>query len=364
MDNRDILVWLTSIEGVSIKTVDILEKYFGELSYMWNNDINEISAIKEISNRIKQNIIRNRNEVYYENLLKRIDNCKARVITYLDEEFPTNLKFIKDSPKVLYVKGQLMPKDEISLAIVGARKSTVYGRWVAEKISNELAELGITLVSGMAKGIDTQVHISAVNNKCRTIAVLGCGVDIIYPSSNREIYDKIQDNGCIVSEFPLGTQPLPYNFPQRNRIISGLSLGVVVIEATEKSGSLITAHHAMEQGKDVFAVPGNINSIFSRGTNLLIKDGAKLVMTIEDIIEEIPCILNRYPDLNKKIELDYTEFSEDEAEIIKCISEKPVHCDTISYRTGISITNINSILTILEMKGIIKQLPGRIYTIK
>lgn len=364
MDNRDVLIWLTSIEGISIKTIDILEKKFGELSFLWSIDTNEILPIKEINDKIKYDIIRNRNDLYYKNLLKKISDCKARVITYYDDDYPGNLRYIDYCPKVLYVKGQLLAEDEISVAIVGARKSTVYGRWAAEKISSELAKLGITLVSGMAKGIDTQVHVSALNNKARTIAVLGCGVDVIYPSSNRELYNKIQDNGCIISEFPLGTQPLPYNFPQRNRIISGLSLGVVVVEATEKSGSLITAHHAMEQGRDVFAVPGNINSIFSRGTNLLIKDGAKLVMSVEDIIEEIPQLLKRYSSLNVKAEIDYTEFSDDEVKIIKCISEKPIHCDLVAYRTGISIVEINSLLTILEMKGVIKQLPGRSYTIR
>lgn len=364
MDNRDTLIWLTSIEGVSIKTIDILEKHFGELSFLWSIDSKEIMSIKEINDKTKYNIIRNRNDLYYENLLKKISDCKASVITYYDEDYPSGLRFINDCPKVLYVKGKLLHEDATAIAIVGARKSTVYGRWVAEKITCELAKLGITLVSGMAKGIDTQVHVSSLISKARTIAVLGCGVDVVYPRSNRELYNRIQDNGCIISEFPLGTQPLPYNFPQRNRIISGLSLGVVVVEATEKSGSLITAHHAMEQGKDVFAVPGNINSIFSRGTNLLIKDGAKLVMSVEDIIEEIPCLLERYSNLNVKAEIDYNQFSDNEVKILKCISEKPIHCDLITYRTGINIIELNSILTILEMKGVIKQLPGRIYTIR
>ncbi len=364
MDNRYILIWLSSIEGVSNKTIDILENKFDKLSYLWNIDTNDILSIKEINDKTKREIIKNRNDLYYENLFKKIKDSKVKVITSYDNEYPSILRYINDNPRVLYLKGQLLPEDETSVAIVGARKSTSYGKWVAEKISSELAELGITLVSGMAKGIDTQVHISALNNRTRTIAVLGCGVDVVYPSSNRELYNKIQDNGCIISEFPLGTQPLPYNFPQRNRIISGLSLGVVVIEATEKSGSLITAHHAMEQGKDVFAVPGNINSIFSRGTNLLIKDGAKIVMSVEDVIEEIPDLFERYSRINRKVEFDYSLFSDDEVRIIKCISEKPIHCDLITYRTGIGIIELNSMLTILEMKGVIKQMPGRIYTVR
>ncbi|WIV10849.1 DNA-processing protein DprA [Proteiniborus sp. MB09-C3] len=364
MNNRDILIWLSSIEGISNKAIDLLEKKLGDLSCLWSTSDNDILSMNEINEKIRHEIIKNRNDVYYENLYKKIDDFNVKLITYYDEDYPQSLRYINDSPKVLYLKGQLLPEDETSIAIVGSRKSTSYGKWVAEKISSELASLGIVLISGMAKGIDTQVHVSALNSKTRTIAVLGCGVDVVYPSSNRELYDRIQDNGCIISEFPLGTQPLPYNFPQRNRIISGLSLGVVVVEAAEKSGSLITAHHAMEQGKDVFAIPGNINSIFSRGTNLLIKDGAKLVMSVEDIIEEIPCLVEKYTKLYKKNELDYNQFSEDEINVIKCISERPIHCDLIAYKTGISVVELTSLLTILEMKGAVKQLPGRIYTIR
>lgn len=364
MKNSDVLIWLSSIDGVSNKTIDILEKKLGDLSYLWSMDTKELLSINDIKEELKHEIIKNRNDLYYENLFKKIDGNKIKIMTCYDENYPSSLRYINESPKVLYIKGQLLPEDETSIAIVGSRKSTSYGNWVAEKLSNELANIGICLISGMAKGIDTQVHLSALNNKGRTIAVLGCGVDVVYPSSNRELYDRIQDNGCIISEFPLGTQPLPYNFPQRNRIISGLSLGVVVVEATEKSGSLITAHHAMEQGKDVFAVPGNINSIFSKGTNLLIKDGAKLVMSVEDIIEEIPCLVEKYSKLYRKVELDFSQFSDDESKIIKCIAEKPIHSDLIAYRTGISVVELNSLLTILEMKNIIKQLQGRIYAIR
>ncbi|SCG83461.1 Protein smf DNA-processing chain A [Proteiniborus sp. DW1] len=364
MNNRDTLIWLSSIGGVSNKIIDVLENKLGSLTCLWSMSNKDISSINELNEKVRLEIIKNRNDIYYENLFKKIEKYNVDVITHYDERYPNSLRFINYSPKVLYIKGRLCSEDENSIAIVGSRKSTSYGNWVAEKISSELASLGISLISGMAKGIDTCVHLGALNSKGRTIAVLGCGVDVVYPSSNRELYNRIQENGCIISEFPLGTQPFPYNFPQRNRIISGLSLGVVVVEATEKSGSLITAHHAIDQGKDVFAVPGNINSIFSRGTNLLIKDGAKLVMSVDDIIEEIPYLVERYSKLYRKVEIDYNEFSDDEIKVIKYISEKPIHCDLIALRTGISVVELNSILTILEMKGVIKQLPGRIYTIR
>lgn len=363
MNNRDALIWLTSIKGVNIKTVDLLENKFKELKNIWEVDNDEILSTSQISDKVKFEIIKNRNEGYYENLIMRIRKSGANIITYYDEEYPANLRFIENSPKVLYVKGQLKLEDSISISIVGSRKSTSYGKWVAEKITTELSELGVTIISGLAKGIDTYAHINAIKNNARTIAVLGSGVDIIYPQSNRELYYKIQENGCIISEFPLGTQPFQYNFPQRNRIISGLSLGVVVVEAREKSGSLITAHHAIEQGREVFAVPGNINSLYSKGTNLLIKDGAKIVTSIEDIIEEIPQLKANYSNCIKRKKLDYSQFSTDEIKVLKCIADGPVHCDVIVQKTGINITEINSILTILEIKGAVKQLPGRIFLV-
>lgn len=363
MDNRDTLIWLANIEGVNNRVINILERKFGQLSYVWYADSKEIILINEINDEIKKQIIKHRNKQYYENLLEKIYTNKVKVVTYYDDDYPSRLLYICDYPKVLYLKGQLPSEDNTSIAIVGARKSTAYGRWVADKISAELAKLGVILVSGMAKGIDTQVHLGALNNNTLTVAVLGCGVDVIYPSSNRELYYKIQENGCVISEFPLGTKPFPYNFPQRNRIISGLSSGVVVIEATEKSGSLITAHHATDQGKDVFAVPGNINSLYSRGTNLLIKDGAKLVMTVEDIIEEIPELKDKYLNCSYNTEIDYSQFSNEERKILECLIESPLHCDLISHKTGVGIIELNGMLTILEMKGVVKQLPGRIYTI-
>ena len=363
MDKRDVLIWLNSINGITNRTIDKLEKYFIDLCSIWYVSKEDILNIKGINEKTKLEILKCRNDVYYEELNEKIKKSGATVITILDEQYPASLFNIYDSPRVLYIMGQLIPRDNMSIAMVGSRKATAYGKWAAEKFATELGRMGITLVSGLARGIDTQVHTSALNANTRTIAVLGCGVDVVYPSSNRGLYNKILNNGCIISEFPLGTRPFPQNFPQRNRIISGLSLGVVVIEASDKSGSLITAHHAIEQGKDVFALPGNINSVYSRGTNLLIKDGAKLLMSIEDIIEEIYELKCKYNDL-KKDAVDYSNLSENETKVLKCISERPIHCDMISYITGINISNINSILTILEMKNLIKQLPGKVFTIR
>jgi DNA processing protein len=220
-------------------------------------------------------------------------------------------------------------------------------------------ELGITIVSGLAMGIDTVAHKATLENRGRTIGVLGNGIDYIYPKNNYQLYRDVAEKGCLMTEFPMGTKPINYNFPQRNRIISGLSLGVIVIEAREKSGSLITAHHALEQGKDVFALPGNINSIYSQGTNRLIRDGAKPLLCLDDILEEVYELTQM--KINKKQEYDYSSLSDDEIKIMKIISNGPIHADTIVLQSEMDISNVMSILTILELKGMIRELSGRIF---
>lgn len=362
MNNRDTLIWLNSIQGVSVKVVEKLENYYTQLENIWYSSHDEINKIKTISEKIRNEITNKKNKTYFDNVMENIIKNDVKVLTILDEEFPEKLKYIYNSPKVLYVRGDMLKKQEKLIGIVGARKATSYGKHITNKLTNELLDLGINPVSGMAKGVDTEVHLASIKRNQRNIAVLGCGVDVVYPKSNKYIYEKIIENGSVISEFPLGTPPLKYNFPQRNRIISGLSSGVLVIEANERSGSLITATHAAEQGKDVFAVPGNINNIYSRGTNLLIKDGAKIVLGVEDIIEEI----REFSDLKgkrNKVEIDYSKLSEEEVKIISFIEEEPIHTDLICVKTNMSISNVNSILTILEMKGIVKKLPNQLFTI-
>ena len=362
MNSRDTLIWLNSIQGVSVKVVEKLENYYGRLENIWSSSHNEINKIKTISQKTRNEITNKKNQTYFDNVMENIIKNDVKVLTILDEEFPEKLKYIYNSPKVLYVRGDMLKRQDKLIGIVGARKATSYGKHITNKLTNELLDLGINPVSGMAKGVDTEVHLASIKRNQRNIAVLGCGVDVVYPKSNKYIYEKIIENGSVISEFPLETPPLKYNFPQRNRIISGLSSGVLVIEANERSGSLITAHHAAEQGKDVFAVPGNINSIYSKGTNLLIKDGAKIVLRVEDIIEEI----REFSDLKgkrDKVQIDYSKLSEEEVKIISFIEEEPIHTDLICVKTNMSISNVNSILTILEMKGIVKKLPNQLFTI-
>ncbi len=362
MNNRDTLIWLNSIQGVTVKVIEKLENYYGNLENIWLGSNNDMNKIKSISEKTRLEIISKKDKTYFDNMIENIKKNDVKVLTIMDEEFPEKLKYIYNSPKVLYVKGDMLKRQERLIGIVGARKATAYGKHITNKLTNELLDLGINPVSGMAKGVDTEVHLASIKKNQRNIAVLGCGVDVVYPKSNKYIYEKIIENGSVISEFSLGTQPLKYNFPQRNRIISGLSSGVLVIEAGERSGSLITAHHAAEQGKEVFAVPGNINSIYSRGTNLLIKDGAKIVLGVEDIIEEI----REFKDIKinkQKRQVDYSKLSEDEVKIISFIEEEPIHTDLICLKTNMSISNVNSILTILEMKGIVRKLPNQLFTI-
>lgn len=359
--NRDTIIWLNSI-FISNKTIKILIDYFENIRDIWTVSSAEIKKIQGIKDEVKEKILFNRNSDQLKKLLDKLDKLGINIVTILDENYPNRLRYIYDNPSVLYYKGDFIEEDKISIAIVGSRKSTSYGKWASDKFSKDLARIGVTVISGMAKGIDTCAHRGALDESGRTIAVLGSGVDVIYPKSNKTLYEDIISHGVVMSEFPIGTKPFASNFPQRNRIISGMSLGVIVIEATEKSGSLITATHALEQGKEVFALPGNINSIFSRGTNGLIKDGAKIVMDIEDILEEVNELKEKMR-LLKHEEINYADLSNIELKIVNCLKEKPIHCDNIVYITNLDISTVISTLTILELKGIVKELPGRIYTL-
>lgn len=362
MNYNETLIWLSSIKNVNSKTIDDIESYLGNLELIWEVDINEIKHKCKFSNDTANDIINHKNNKYIELLFDKLSKGNIKTISIKDKDYPTRLKNIYSPPKILYFKGDILEKDNLSIAIVGSRKATNYGKLVSEKFAKELSNLGITIISGMAIGIDSYAHKGALNNNGRSIAVLGCGVDIIYPKKNMNLYNELINNGAVISEYPIGMQPFPYNFPKRNRIISGLSLGVVVIEAKDKSGSLITTEHALEQGKDVFAVPGNINSIYSYGTNKLIKEGCKPVTDINDILEEVLEFKTMKYD-NYKEKIDYSILSDKEEKIVRLVSERPTHFDIISLKTNLSVTELSSILTILEMKKIIKQLPGKLFIV-
>jgi len=265
-----------------------LLNYFNSLEIAWKSEINEFYKAGLNQSTIEQ-IKKQRPRINPDYEMERLEKEKIDIITIQDKSYPKLLKEIYAPPAILYIKGNFEPNDEFSLGIVGTRNFSDYGRHITPIITSELCKSNITIISGLAKGIDTIAHKTAIENNGRTIAVLGSGIDTnsIYPTINKYLAEKIIENGAVISEFPINTMPLPQNFPQRNRIVSGLSLGVLVIEAPEKSGSMITARNALEQNRDVFAIPGNIISNNSSGPNKLIKMGAKLVSQTSDILKEL-----------------------------------------------------------------------------
>lgn len=288
--------------------------------------------------------------------LEKAQKAKIQILFIKDEDFPQELKEIPYPPLFLYVKGKLSQGKKF--AIVGTRKPTPYGKEVASLFAEALLEGGLTLVSGLARGIDTIVHRVSVEKKGQTIAILGSGLDVIYPPENRELYHQIlETGGAVISEFPLGTKPRKENFPRRNRLITGLSLGVLVIEAGERSGTLITARWAQEQGKEVFAVPGNIFSAQSKGTNFLLKEGAIPVSHPREILEYYGIDTEPSKTPSKKEE----KLSPEEELLLSLLSEGPLHFEVLVERSSLSAPELLQILTELEFKGLIKGLPGKFY---
>ena len=288
------------------------------------------------------------------NELEKADRLGVEIVPFYSEEFPRQLLEIKQKPLLLYTKGKLEQFPLEAVAIVGSRKCTSYGKAISYKLAYELGKLGVCVISGLAYGIDSEAHKGAIESNGTTIAVLGNGIDVVYPREHLELYKEIEAKGLLVSEFPLGSKPTKYNFPFRNRLISGLSLAVVVVEAEVKSGSLITAMHALEQGKEVFAVPGNITSKTSMGTNELIRDGAVPVLEVEDIIENIPQLkyLSNSAEVYKP--------SKEEDMILAQIEDGDTF-DTILEKVNKDERELLMLLTLLEMKGLIKKSSGRYF---
>ncbi len=281
------------------------------------------------------------------------------IITMDDPAYPESLRQTPDPPLYLYVKGALKPEDGNSVAMVGTRRPTQYGRRITYRMAGELAEAGYTIVSGMARGIDTESHLGALASRGRTIAVLGCGIDVVYPPENRMLMERIMLNGAVVTENPFGTQPESGYFPARNRIISGLSRGTVIIEASEDSGSLITARYTREQKRPLFAVPGNIGAVTSKGTNNLIKEGATLVEDANDVLAG----LGRKPSGTRTTTgmRPMPQLSQDEAAVLHCITNEPKHIDVLMNESRLPAGALSGMLINLELKGLAKQLPGKYF---
>jgi len=338
-----------------------LLKHFSDLEAAFKASIAELNRAG-IENNIAEEFVAARQEIIPDKLMTDLDEAGVKVVTVNDSRYPKLLAQIYDPPAILYYRGELNGPDEFSVAVVGARKYSSYGRQVVEQIVRDLVNNNLTIVSGLALGIDSIAHETALAANGRTIAVLGSGLgkQNIYPAQNRYLADKIAaQDGLIFSEFPLGTLPLKHHFPQRNRLISGLSLATLIIEASEKSGSLITATHALEQNREVFAVPGNIFSPLSAGANNLIKLGARVITGAKDIIEALN-LVQAASFIENKIVIPE---SAEEEKILSTLSYEPKHVDDLVRLTKLDTSVINSTLIIMEMKGKVKNLGGMQYVL-
>lgn len=323
---------------------------------IFNAGLNDLLSVEGIGINRAKNIKAFSAWRVVEEQIEKMEKSGIKAVSLDDPLYPEMLREIYDAPAVFYVKGDIQPQDKYSIAIVGSRKLTHYGRSAAENLSEDLASMGFTIVSGLARGVDSLSHKGALKAGGRTIAVLGSGIDVPYPPENKTLMDNIAGSGCVISEFPLGTPPDKENFPKRNRLVSGLSLGVLVVEAAADSGALITARYALEQGREVFAVPGNITSGNSEGTNDLIKKGAVLVQKATDIIEELAPVLKGFIRLKDKVKI---EVSDEEKTLCNLLSGEPKQIDMISRESGLPASAVLAILLGLELKGAVKQITGK-----
>lgn len=349
LDDNAYWLALSLVPGIGSKRILQLRSHFGDLEAAWHASESDLTAAG-LSRPMCQNLAQHRQRIDLAAELRKVEQAGAWLLTLDDPRYPHLLREIDDAPALLYIRGDLLPEDRRALAVVGTRKPSRYGIDVAHELSRDLAARGVAIVSGLAAGIDAAAHEGALRANGRTLAVMGCGVDIVYPSQNGALYQRIAQSGAIVSEFPIGTKPNASNFPRRNRLISGLTLGTLIVEAPESSGALITASLAADQGREVFAVPSSIHSPSGRGTNKLIQDGAKLVTCAQDILDEFDIAFTHAEVRTQAHELAPT--SGIEAQVMQYLETEPVHIDEIVRLSGLSTPQVSSALTLLELKGL------------
>ena len=347
------------VKGIGPAKLKVLIDRFGGVEAAWRASDGDLAALG-LDRRTINTFLQTRSSVDLDSELQKVRNARADLLVWDSPGYPKYLKEISHPPPVLYVRGAIHETDEWAIAVVGTRRKTAYGRQVTTDLVRGLVNNNVTIVSGLARGIDSIAHKAAVEMGGRTIAVLGCGLDIIYPSENRSLANRIiNGQGALVSEFPIGTKPEAKNFPPRNRVISGLSMGVIVVEAGKRSGALITADFALEQDREVFAVPGNVTSPASRGTNSLIQEGAKLVRNVEDVLEELNMVM-----VQEKTAIQMTmPESAEEAQILKKLTHQPVHIDELIQQAGLPSAIVSSTLTLMELKGMVRQVGGMQYVL-
>lgn len=368
LDKRDAWLALSLIPKVGRSTLARLAAHFDDPRDALVASEEELCEVEGLSPRMAKAIRECDYMPLLEQELQLLERYGAQVITLEDEEYPENLRQIFDPPALLYIKGELWEVDKFAVALVGSRKCSRYGKSVAHDLAGQLVGKGITVISGMARGIDSAAHRGALEAGGRTIAVLGCGLSVVYPPENKDLMEKIAGSGALVSEFSMATTPVPYNFPIRNRIISGLSLGVVVVEAALRSGASITIGCALEQGREAFAVPGSINSPVSRGTHRLIKQGARLVENVDDIWEELRVQLTGLAGATTVQDVSVQEcnieLSPEEQEILSLLSYDPVYVDEVTMNSDFTPQQVLGILMNLELKNKVIQSPGQMYSLK
>ncbi len=369
-DPQELRYWLgfTLVPGISGRRITALFQRFGSLSQAWSASEADLRRAG-LEGQPLANLLKTRQQIDLNAALARIQRANAAAVTLAMNGYPPLLRDISDAPPLLYVRGEIIEADRGAVAIVGTRTATRYGIDVSYKLARELAQEGVTVISGLAQGIDAAAHRGALDGGGRTIAVLGNGIDSVYPSQNRDLAAQIAVRGALVTEFPIGAKPEAHHFPRRNRVISGMSLGVLIVEAPEKSGALITASAALEQGRDVFAVPGDILRPSSAGANRLIQDGAKLIMDVRDILEELTLIADYEPSSTATPPAKPShapkppeDFDSDiERRIYAMLSTDPVHVDDLIRASGLGAGDVLATLTLLELKDLARNVGGMQY---
>lgn len=346
------------VRGIGPAKFQALLDHFGDLRLAWEATPEALRAAG-LDKRAVQNLVATRQKLDLDAQMARLEKAGVQVMTWESPEYPEHLRNIYGPPPVLYLRGAFTAADEWAVAVVGTRRATVYGKEAAKQIGSGLARAGVTVVSGLARGIDAVAHQAALDAGGRTVAVLGSGVDVVYPAENRRLMERIIAGGAVFSEYALGTPPEASNFPPRNRIISGLSLGVVIVEAGARSGALITADFAAEQGRDVFAVPGNMFNRGSLGCNRLIQQGAKLILDVEDILEELNLTMVAQ---QQELQAIVPE-NETESLVLSLLSTEPLHVDELVRQTDLSVPEVSSTLALMELKGMVRQVGGMNYVL-
>lgn len=366
MPGQDLRSWLllSAIPGIGFQRYQALLRQFGSPQNVLDASYGQLLAVPRLGPALAHAIATHRDHEFVERQLRLIRIHGVRVLTCRDSDYPKSLLQIYDPPPLLFTRGSLLSDDNDAMAVVGTRRTSSYGRNMTDRFTASLCSLGYTVISGMARGTDTIAHRVALSSGGRTIAVLGSGLDIPYPPENYSLMEKVKENGAVITEYPMGTAPDAANFPQRNRIISGMSKGVLVVEAGQSSGALITARYALEQNREVFAVPGPLTSETSRGTNSLIRAGtAKLVQETIDIAVELPPMSGTHRLVDPDAVPEKRDFllTTEEDRLYQLIAESPVHIDKLATAAASTSAGILSPLLSLELKGAVKQLPGKLF---